>query len=370
MKTVTSVRQSVSKAVLLVGLGTLLGCFFASQIFMNAYYSDYDVSWATAFGIAMPQWYVWMVFIPLIVALTRRYPLERRKWPRNLAIHLPTSIAVTVLKLALVAGVSKLITWIPSRDISISYFHTNLFTYWALLGFSHAFDFYRRYRQRELKASQLEARLAQSQLQVLKMQLHPHFLFNTLHAISALIHKDVEAADRMIAQLSDLLRLTLDNEAVHEVTLKQELEFLQSYLEIEQTRFQDRLKIKTEVDPDALDGLVPNLILQPLVENAIRHGIEPRSTPGMVEITAKRDNGRLALKVRDDGPGISGNSERPLSEGIGLTNTRARLQQLYGSSHYFDFVTADQSGFEVSFTIPFNRRDQTSENNANQNGSD
>lgn len=353
MKKPDSLRRFTQKALILIALGTLLGGFFASQIFINAYSADYDVTWGLALSITLPQWYIWVIFIPLIVWLTRRYPLERKKWPRHLAYHLPASIVLTLLKLFLVAAISKMITWIPSRDISFSYFHTNLFTYWALLAISHAVDFYRKYRERELRASQLEARLVQSQLQVLKMQLHPHFLFNTLHAISALIHKDVDAADRMIAQLSDLLRLTLENESVHEVSLKQELEFLQSYLEIEQTRFQDRLEIKTDVDPRALDGLVPNLILQPLVENAIRHGIEPRSEPGIVEISAKRDKGMLTLKVRDDGPGLPKKSPPQFKEGIGLTNTRARLQQLYGSSHQFDLNSANGSGFEVSFTIPF-----------------
>jgi LytS/YehU family sensor histidine kinase len=157
-----------------------------------------------------------------------------------------------------------------------------------------------------LKASQLEARLAQAQLQALKMQLQPHFLFNTLHAISALVHKDVEAADRMLARLSDLLRLALESAGVQEVPLKQELEFLERYLEIEQTRFQDRLTVRMEIAPEALDALVPNLIMQPLVENAIRHGIAPRATPGKIEITAMLADGQLHFHIRDDGPGIPG----------------------------------------------------------------
>ena len=346
-------KQIILRSGVILGLGSLLGLFFASQIFMNALYSNYEMTWSAALGIALPQWYAWVVFIPLILWLTRRLPLERAKWKRNLSIHLLVSIVITILKLVIVGVVSSSVTWIPSRTVSVSYFHTNLFTYWALLGFAHAFDFYRKYRERELKASQLEARLAQTQLQVLKMQLHPHFLFNTLHTISSLMHKDVEAADRMIAQLSDLLRLTLENVGVQEVSLKQELEFLSSYLEIEQTRFQDRLRIETDIDQEALDALVPNLILQPLVENAIRHGIEPYAVPGKVEIRARSENGRLNLQISDDGPGISDAKPSRINEGIGLANTKARLEQLYGAAHRFELNNTDNSGLVVSFSIPF-----------------
>src|SRR5262249_40591374 len=188
----------------------------------------------------------------------------------------------------------------------------------------------------ELKASQLEARLAQAQLQALKMQLHPHFLFNTLHAISALMRKDVEEADRMITRLSDLLRLTLENVGAQEATLRQELEILGRYLEIEQRRFGDRLQVKMEIEPETLDARAPNLILQPLVENAIRHGIAPRSAPGLIEIRASRAGDKLELQVRDNGVGLPTDHREPIKEGVGLANTRARLEQLYGAAYRFE----------------------------------
>ena len=181
--------------------------------------------------------------------------------------------------------------------------------------------YYSRYREGELRTAQLSAQLAQAQLQALRAQLHPHFLFNTLNAISTLVHKDPDIADRMIARLSDLLRLTLENIGVQEVRLAQELEFLERYLEIERMRFPDRLQVRMHIAPETLDAWAPYLILQPIVENAIRHGIAPRSTPGTVEIRADCKNDRLILEVRDDGPGIS--PDRNLKDGVGISSTRA-----------------------------------------------
>ncbi len=193
------------------------------------------------------------------------------------------------------------------------------------------------------------------------MQLHPHFLFNTLHSISALVHKDPECADRMIARLGDFLRLTLENSGAQEVSLQKELEFLRCYLEIERVRFQDRLTTHMEIDSRALDTPVPNLILQPIVENALRHGIAPRSTPGRIEISAKRKNGSLRIEVQDNGPGISAISKPNgrLREGLGLANTRARLRQLYGAEHSFELSDAPGGGLLVALEIPTARASTT-----------
>src|SRR5262245_40790860 len=198
----------------------------------------------------------------------------------------------------------------------------------------------------------LETQLAQAQLQSLKMQLHPHFLFNTLHAISALMDDDVKAARRMIARLSELLRLTLENAGQQEFSLRQELDALERYLEIEQIRFQDRLTVRLAVAPETLDASVPNLILQPIVENAIRHGIAPRSSAGWIEIRAERREGMVELQVIDDGPGLQPAGEE-LREGIGLTNTRARLRQLYGDEHRIEIEDAAEGGLAVKLSIPY-----------------
>jgi LytS/YehU family sensor histidine kinase len=181
------------------------------------------------------------------------------------------------------------------------------------------------------------------------MQLQPHFLFNTLHSISALMHRDVEAADRMLTRLSDLLRLTLESASTPEVPLSRELDFLDAYLEIQQTRFEERLEVVRDIDPLALDALVPNLLLQPLVENAIRHGVANRTTGGRVEISARRENGRLTLSVRDDGPGLSPNA----GQGVGLSNTRARLEHLYGEAQSLALANDPAGGVRVTVVAPY-----------------
>jgi sensor histidine kinase YesM len=222
-----------------------------------------------------------------------------------------------------------------------------------VVGIKSAFSYYQKYRERELVTSKLEARLATSRLQVLKMQLHPHFLFNTLNAISELIHKDPESAERMIGDLSDLLRLSFEKLEVQEISLRQELEFLRKYLEIEQMRFHDRLMVEMQISPETLDASVPNMILQPLVENAIKHGIAPRSAGGKIRIGALRNNGTLELSVSDNGIGVPSGDLENLSEGVGLSNTRRRLRHLYGEGHKFDLANAEKSGLRVNLTIPF-----------------
>ena len=222
---------------------------------------------------------------------------------------------------------------------------------------SYAFSYYRRYREGQLRTLQLEAQLSQAQLQALKMQLQPHFLFNTLHSISALLNKDPESARKMITRLGDFLRLTLENSGSHEVTLQQEMEFLSCYLEIERIRFQNRLVTRLEVEQQTLAAKLPNLILQPIVENAIRHGIAPRSTPGLIEIEAKQRNGTLRIQVRDNGPGLSKHrtSDILFKKGLGLANTETRLERLYGAAHLFDLSNNPDGGLIVTLEIPFHK---------------
>jgi hypothetical protein len=212
---------------------------------------------------------------------------------------------------------------------------------------------YRRDRNRELIASQLESQLAQAQLQVLKMQLDPHFLFNTLNGIMVLIQDNPEAARRTVARLSEFLRLTLENAGVQEVPMQKELEFLDRYVQIEQLRFGNRLTVQQDVQPGALGGLVPSLILQPLVENAIRHGVAERRGPAMIQIQAARDNGHLVIHVRDNGGGFPSVVHDTFKEGIGLTNTRQRLHRLYGEQHVFELRSLEGGGVDVFLSIPY-----------------
>jgi LytS/YehU family sensor histidine kinase len=219
---------------------------------------------------------------------------------------------------------------------------------------SHALNYYNSFRQGQLQAAQLRTQLVQSQLEALKMQLHPHFLFNTLHSISALLNKDADAARRMITRLGDFLRLTLENAGTQEVTLQEEMEFLNGYLEIERIRFRDRLTTNVEVDPCVLDVRVPNLILQPIVENAMRHAVATRTNPGRIEITANARNGCLRIQVRDNGPGIptEQGAINQFGKGVGLSNTKARLERLYGTEHLLELMNDPQGGLVVTMEIP------------------
>jgi LytS/YehU family sensor histidine kinase len=270
---------------------------------------------------------------------------------------LAASIAISLVLLALFALVFFITSGKPLlshyRELLISSVHSQVLTYGIVVGVIEGIDYYRKYREREVRAFQLQTRLAEAELEALKMQLHPHFLFNTLNSISVLMSEDVITARRMLTRLSELLRISLDSSGRHEVALKAELEFLSNYLEIERTRFQDRLTVRMEIEPEVLEAQVPNLILQPLVENAIRHGISPRAQPGVIEIFARRENQSVQIQIRDNGAGLGTASLGDVPKGIGIANTEARLNQLYGSAHRFDLKSGPEGGVLVTIEIPF-----------------
>jgi LytS/YehU family sensor histidine kinase len=219
----------------------------------------------------------------------------------------------------------------------------------------HALLYYQNFRASELAQSSLKTQLAEAQLRALKMQLHPHFLFNTLHSISSLVSEDPPKANSMIARLGDFLRLTVDNSEQQLVTLKEETEFLRCYLDIEQVRFGDRLTVAFDLEPQTLAAEVPHLILQPVVENAIQHAIGPRAAGGHINVEAKRLNGLLRVAISDNGPGISSNDRLLGKKCVGLSNVRTRLQQIYGSDFRFELMNANHGGLTVVMEIPFRR---------------
>jgi LytS/YehU family sensor histidine kinase len=231
--------------------------------------------------------------------------------------------------------------------------------YFVILSTATARDYSRRFQAEQLKSSQLHAALADSQLQALKMQLHPHFLFNTLNSISTLMHEDVRAADEMVARLGDFLRLTLENSGEQIVTLAQEMDFINSYLEIESVRFGERLTFKRQIEPQVLRARVPNLILQPLVENAIKHGVSRQIRAGVISIRARRSGEKLELQIEDNGPGLQNGASR--DGGIGLANTRARLFNLYGDNQRVVMSNAEPQGLIVTLEIPFEINLETKE---------
>lgn len=322
-----------------------------------------SIAWRT-FWYQLAIWLAWVVLAPAALWLRRRWPLDRGALKRALPVHL-----VAVILLCAVHSVFVVITnWLimqtgqPLADQQVS----GLLTYWwvrdlpfcalfygLILGVGSALDYYQQFRERQLRASQLEAQLAQAELQMLKMQLHPHFLFNTLNGITGLVRdNDNDAAVEMLVGLSDLLRQTLDNAGKQEVRLGEELEWLELYLKLQQIRFSDRLQISINAEPDTLDALVPNLITQPLVENAIRHGLAPRALPGTVSLFARLDNIKLQLKVCDDGVGLPEGWRLASSNGLGLLNTEARLRQLYGSDFVFEVRNRVLGGVEALLSIP------------------
>jgi two-component system LytT family sensor kinase len=352
------------KWAIIFGAWTFVGLFMTSQDYIRNLRAGHAVEWQKQlFLLELPFAYLWALLTPLLLWLARRFPVERGRWIQSALVHLSVSLLLSVITMVGFNTFSTLL-FVPEaeRHFSLSrllasiytYFDYYMLIYWLILMVSHALDYYNRYREGELKASQLQAQLAQAELQALKMQLHPHFLFNTLHSISALQLKDIEAANKMIARLGDFLRLTLDNSGAQEVTLQKELEFLRCYLEIESIRFQDRLTVNMEVEPQALDARVPNLILQPIVENAIKHGISPRAAPGRIDIRVRRASNLLEIEVEDNGRGLRANGKagKRIKEGVGLSNTRARLEQLYGSGYRLQFANAQEGGLRVILEIP------------------
>jgi two-component system LytT family sensor kinase len=345
---------------------TAIGLAFGGQLYLTQSKIGHPITWQFAAQRALADWYVFALLSLPGLWLARRFRLERLSWPRNALVHLGASVSFSLLWMVLRAAIEQVQSRGTSAPASfaaafkhalVATFFFNLLIYWVIISVSHAFDYYRRFHERELRTVELEKHLAQAKLQALQMQLNPHFLFNTLHAIAALMHKNVETADRMITRLSDLLRLALENTATQEVPLQQELDFLDRYLEIEQTRFGERLRVRREIAADTLQARVPNLILQPLVENAIRHGVEPNSKPGEIVLRACSENGTLRLEVEDNGIGFPAGSSP--SEGVGLSNTRARLQQLYGAAHRFEFSRATNGGLIVRVQIPFSLKKET-----------
>jgi two-component system, LytTR family, sensor kinase len=334
---------------------TLIGLSFACQFHISSSQAGLDVSWNHAIISALADWYVFAVLSIPVMRLARRFHFEAGTRGGSLAAHVVGSTLFSLAYMVLRAWVG---TWQfgagfveAFKPLLVKTWHFNLLLYWVMVAVACAFDYYRKYRDREVRTAELENRLTQARLQALQMQLNPHFLFNSLHSISALMHKDIDAADRMIARLSELLRAALDSSDAQEVTLRQELDFLGRYLEIEQTRFGNRLAVNIDAAPDTLDAQVPSLIMQPLVENAIRHGIEPHARPGRIELRARRQGDELTLEVLDNGDGFPAGG--PVSEGIGLSNTRARLRTLYGDAHEFEMSSAPGRGLQVRLMIPF-----------------
>jgi two-component system, LytTR family, sensor kinase len=320
-----------------------------------------DAEVRTLLFLNLSYWYLWAAFTPVIVWLAQRFRFEWQGLTRALFVHLPAVIVFSLGHIAAMGAVQwwlaaawgrSFLWWDEVQRSALQYFDWEMMTYWTIVGLSHAVLYYRESKNRAMRTALLESKLVEAELKTLQQQLHPHFLFNTLHAISALMQRDVDAADRTLMSLSDLLRISLENSGQQEITLQSELDFLGKYLQIEQTRFADRLVVRYDIQPHTLDTLVPNLILQPLVENAIKHGVAKKRGQGHIDISAKRDGDKLLLEVRDDGVGLSDDALTTLQKGIGVSTTRARLQRLFGADYRFEFHR-QPAGLAVVIAIPW-----------------
>ena len=351
-------------ALVILGIATALGVFSVLQAFNYvSFFVEREQPFSVLLALNITYWYAWALLAPGMLWMARRYRFGRHTWRRAAAMHVGGVIVFTLAHAALAVSCRLLIMkalagrdvswWMYFQELFFLNFDWEMMTYWAVIALSNALDYHRESQERAVTAAQLETRLAEAQLQALQRQLHPHFLFNTLHTISALMHRNIEAADAMLARLSDLLRLTLDQVGTQVVTLKEELDFVEKYLEIERTRFGDRLQVRIDAEPGTLDASVPNFILQPLVENALRHGIGPKLGGGTVQVTTQRIGDRLRLVVRDDGRGVPPERLNAFNTGVGLGNTRSRLEHLYGSTHRFEFEAPPAGGLAVTIEVPF-----------------
>jgi two-component sensor histidine kinase len=342
----TSSAQSIVRKILIMalalGLWGALVLLFAAPLALTT-----SASWRETVRFAGSFWALWLLFLPAAAWLSFRFPIERKRLFRNVALHLLACLLLVAANRAAFRVVPRLSPSPPRFRLgppgAFGVFlglraALDVLVYWSLVGVCQAIRNFRSLQERERRAAELEARLTSAKLQALRMQINPHFLFNTLNSIATLVYVNPRAADEMLGDLSELLRRSLDSMEEQEVPLAQELEFIGAYLSIEQKRFGERLQVEQSVPDELMKALVPALILQPLVENAIRHGIEQQRGPGLISIQAKQENKHLHLTVRDNGRGLPGadlnSSER---RGIGLANTQARLQGLYGQDQRFSF---------------------------------
>ncbi|UCC74712.1 MAG: histidine kinase [Gemmatimonadota bacterium] len=360
-------KQALSRRcvrwALVVGLWTFWSTLFTVDLYIGERVKGNEISLLTAELWHLGWGVTWMLFTGVILWLRRRFPLDEGRWQSNLWLHIPVSLVMAFIGGMNFVVAGQLLGYYPpgvaftlqkGSLFFATWLHLDPFLYWLIIGLAYSAQYYRESRERQIKAAQLETQLTQARLQALEMQLHPHFLFNALHTIAVLVRTDRNAqAVRVVTGLGELLRRVLDGAGAQLVPLKQEIEFIRRYLEIEQIRFGDRLNVEMRIEPGSQEAQVPYLILQPLVENAIQHGIAPRASAGTLRIAAWRDGDRLHLSVWDDGPGLPETLESATGDGLGLSTTKERLEQLYGDDHGFVVENAKDGGVAAVLDLPF-----------------
>ena len=345
------------RIALIAGAWTLAGILLAVQAWLSYALRGAPIAWSRTLAIWLAWAGAWAVLTPAILWLAHRVPLRRTGMGRALGVHAIAGMAFVAANLGLFAIAAP---WVGSTLLAPTWsatfgklfgttFLLDLPVYWLIVGGASARDLAREARERERRVLRLETQLADARLLALRAQLEPHFLFNALNTIAVLMREDVDAAERVLVLLGNQLRRALDASDDQEARLGDELAFLEAYLAIEHARFADRLSYRIDVPPELLEARVPSFVLQPLAENAVRHGIAQRAAPGHIEIAATQADGALHLSVRDDGPGFADDAR----DGVGLGNTRARLTLLYGERHTFRIGPAPGGGALVELSIPW-----------------
>ncbi len=361
-------RRKVQRYLAYFFAWTVFGFFNFSRDLTRRLYWHEATYWQETLVSWMVGIYVTAALTPVVLWLGRRWPIERQTWRTRVPLHLALSAVFSAVELALETEAFiqlRLVESVTNHSFMIGFpvllvtgFHENIIIYWGILGIQSGFRYYRGFREREVHASELKAQLVKAQLSALKMQLQPHFLFNTLNAIMVLVRQQRgRQAEEMLARLSDLLRCVLEDVETQQIPLRRELEYLRLYLSIEQVRFQDRLGIEITADDIALDAAVPHMGLQPIVENAVRHGIGRVAAAGTIRISALRAGQTLIIRVTDDGPGL-GDADLSEGRGIGLANTRARLHQLYGDAASLKLENGER-GVVATMTMPYRAAAET-----------
>jgi two-component sensor histidine kinase len=355
MRLTESQKRTAVQVLLVFGVWTFLAAFSSSQTVVYLAQRGQPIPWGDMLTGRFADWYTCALFTPLFFWMGGRYPIDRKSWRVMLPLTLVVTSVCVVLKYSALVPIEHALGLNLGATIGgelTRNFANESMAFWAVIGIVHAFEFNRRYREREIAAADLRARLSEAQLEALRSQIHPHFLFNTLHGISTLMHRDVDAADTMLTRLSDLLRLTIQHRGQNEISLQDELALVGQYIEIMRVRFGDRLTVTQNVRQEAMRALVPQFILQPLLENAFDHGIARTAGPGTIEIAAVPIDGKLELSITDNGLHANASAPRLKNHGMGLANTRRRLEQLYGPAQSISLEKLPVRGTRVVVAIP------------------
>lgn len=356
-------RRRMPRWLMVVGFWTLIVLAYSTRAEMRSgSYVWIRIGWFDSLRIAAAQWYAWGLLSFAIYWVNRKLPFRPDALLRRLLCHVPFSVVFGVLFTYLNLAISDLLLapletmWVGStvfETVSRVTYRQGTFVYWAIVAICVALDYQADLKDREIQGAELERLLTEARLATLRSQLDPHFLFNTLNSISAYVESAPREARLMLEQLGDLMRLSLEHANEQEIPLERELAFVSRYIQLQLVRFADRLDVRVEAAPDVLTALVPTFILQPLVENAIRHGVSKLAANGIIVLSASKRGDELHLRIQDNGPGLPPGWSLDRNMGVGLSNTRARLEQLYGRDHYSFVVASDPNvGTHVDLVFP------------------